>query len=98
MAFTTFHERVGGVPDWLAAARLLDAGLSGDVLFGSDFPNIPYPYGEAVDALERLGPCGDAWMRSVLYSNAADLFGLRHSIGRNNPKVIPGRCWREQSN
>ena len=55
--------------------QLRDAGLRGDVLFGSDFPNIPYPYGEAVDALQRL--ClGDAWMRSVLYSNAAELFGL----------------------
>lgn len=74
MAFTTFMNELAEFPTGLLP-RLLDAGLSGDVLFGSDFPNIPYPYGEAVDALQRL--ClGDAWMRSVLYSNAAELFGL----------------------
>lgn len=74
MAFTTFMNELAEFPTDLLP-ELLDAGLRGDVIFGSDFPNIPYPYDEAVDALERL--ClGDAWMRSVLYSNAAELFGL----------------------
>jgi len=74
MAFTAFMNDLAQFPTDLLP-DLLDAGLRGDVLFGSDFPNIPYPYDEAVDALERL--ClGDAWLRSVLYSNAAELFGL----------------------
>ncbi|MGA9146372.1 MAG: amidohydrolase family protein [Candidatus Nanopelagicales bacterium] len=74
MAFTPFMNELAQFPVGLLP-QLRDAGLRGDVLFGSDFPNIPYPYADAVTALESLG-LGDAWMRAVLYSNAAELFGL----------------------
>jgi predicted TIM-barrel fold metal-dependent hydrolase len=74
MAFTAFMNDLAEFPTALLP-ELLDAGLRGDVLFGSDFPNIPYPYSEAINALERLR-LGDAWMRSVLYSSAAELFDL----------------------
>ncbi|GEM33951.1 putative amidohydrolase [Nocardia neocaledoniensis NBRC 108232] len=46
------------------------------ILFGSDFPNIPYPYAEAVRALERLD-LGDDWLRKVCHDNAVALFDLR---------------------
>ncbi len=49
-------------------------GLQSRVLFGSDFPNIPYAYAHQVEALARLG-LGDDWMRDVLWHNGANLFG-----------------------
>jgi hypothetical protein len=45
------------------------------ILFGSDFPNIPYPYWHALFALERLD-LGDTWLQQVCYRNAARLFGI----------------------
>ncbi|TDP33126.1 amidohydrolase family protein [Nocardia ignorata] len=45
------------------------------ILFGSDFPNIPYPYAEAVAALERLD-LGPDWLRKVCHDNAVHLFDL----------------------
>ncbi|WP_344711638.1 amidohydrolase family protein, partial [Aeromicrobium flavum] len=50
--------------------RLL--ALQDRIVFGSDFPNIPYPYAHQVEALDRLG-LGDDWMRAVLWTNGADL-------------------------
>ncbi len=49
-------------------------GLQDRVLFGSDFPNIPYAYAHQVEVLARLG-LGDDWMRAVLWHNGATLFG-----------------------
>ena len=54
------------------AARLL--ALQDRIVFGSDFPNIPYPYAHQVEALDRLG-LGDDWMRAVLWDNGTALFG-----------------------
>lgn len=45
------------------------------VLFGSDFPNIPYPYAHQIEALVRLD-LGDDWLRDVCWHNAARLFGV----------------------
>ena len=56
------------------APGLLDLGLGGKVLLGSDFPNIPYAYEHQIEALERLG-LGDAWLARVLWHNGAELFG-----------------------
>lgn len=74
MAFTDFMNRLAQFPDG-QRGRLLDAGLRGDVLFGSDFPNIPYSYESAVSALVRLD-LGDEWLRQVLHGAGARLFGL----------------------
>lgn len=72
MAFTAFSEQEMPFP----TDRLDQLGELGDrVLFGSDFPNIPYSYEEAVDAVTALG-LGDAWVRGVLHDNAARLFRL----------------------
>lgn len=69
MAFTAFTEADAPFP----RERLADLRALGDrVLFGSDFPNIPYPYLEAVDAVIDLG-LGDEWNRAVLHDNAARL-------------------------
>jgi predicted TIM-barrel fold metal-dependent hydrolase len=51
------------------------AGLQHKVLFGADFPNIPYQYAHQVDVLVRLG-LGDGWMRDVLWRNGARLLGV----------------------
>lgn len=72
MAFTDFTEQDAPFPR-AELARV--AGLGHRVLFGSDFPNIPYPYAHQVEALARLD-LGEEWLRAVLWGNAAALFGL----------------------
>jgi hypothetical protein len=70
MAFTPFIE--GGAP--FPAAELPRLRDLGDrVLLGTDFPNIPYPYPDALESLERAG-LGAAWLRAVCHDNAAGLF------------------------
>ncbi|MFF4773721.1 amidohydrolase family protein [Microtetraspora fusca] len=70
MAFTDFTEEATPFPR-SELPRLLD--LEDRILFGSDFPNIPYPYAEALEALARLD-LGDGWLRAVCHDNAARLF------------------------
>ncbi|WP_290579509.1 amidohydrolase family protein [Aeromicrobium sp.] len=69
MAFVDFWD---DDPSFEVVDHLVD--LQAKVLFGSDFPNIPYPYAHQVEALARLG-LGDDWMRDVLWHNGARLFG-----------------------
>lgn len=77
MVFTEFFEQEAPYPDSLLP-RLADLG--GRVLFGSDFPTIPYPYLEQLSGLARLGErhpgLGDDWLRRVCWHNAVELFGL----------------------
>lgn len=54
--------------------------LRDKVIFGSDFPSIPYPYSHQLQALARLG-LGDDWLRAVLWHNGARLIGLTDSAG-----------------
>jgi predicted TIM-barrel fold metal-dependent hydrolase len=70
MAFVDFWD--APVPDGIEP-RLL--ALQDKILFGTDFPNIPYPYEHQIEVLQRLD-LGDDWMRSVLWHNGAELFGL----------------------
>ncbi|MEV0173694.1 amidohydrolase family protein [Streptomyces sp. NPDC050803] len=72
MAFTDFTEGLMPFPR-RALPRLADLGDR--ILLGSDFPNIPYPYLDQLQALERLG-LGQEWLRAVCHDNAADLLGL----------------------
>ncbi len=72
MAFTDFFERTAPFPR-AALGRLADLGDR--VLFGSDFPNIPYGYAHALEALTRL-ELGEEWLRAVCYGNGARLFGV----------------------
>ena len=53
--------------------RLRDLGDK--ILFGSDFPNIPYGYVEAMRVLTRIDGVDDDWLRGVFHDNAAALFG-----------------------
>lgn len=71
MAFTPFSEEKAPFPR-RDLPRL--AGAAERILFGSDFPNIPYAYPDALSALERL-ELGEGWLRRVCYENAAELFG-----------------------
>jgi predicted TIM-barrel fold metal-dependent hydrolase len=71
MAFTDFFEAMAPFPPELLP-RLHDLGDK--VLLGSDFPNIPYPYGHQLEALERLD-LGEEWLRRVCWDNACGLFG-----------------------
>ncbi|MFI9001617.1 amidohydrolase family protein [Streptomyces sp. NPDC053541] len=72
MAFTDFSEALAPFP--ADGLKRLDA-LADRILLGSDFPNIPYPYGHQLHALERLG-LGEHWLRAVCHDNGARLFGL----------------------
>jgi predicted TIM-barrel fold metal-dependent hydrolase len=73
MSFTPFIEH--GVAPFPAGElpRLRDLGDR--VLLGTDFPNIPYAYPDALEALEAAG-LGAAWLRAVCQDNPARLFGL----------------------
>jgi predicted TIM-barrel fold metal-dependent hydrolase len=51
------------------------AAAAGRILLGSDFPNIPYPYLDQLEALARLD-FGAAWLRAVCHDNAVRLLGL----------------------
>jgi uncharacterized protein len=72
MAFTPFVEDAGARFPARELPRLRDLGDR--VLLGSDFPNIPYPYADALEALERAG-LGAPWLRAVCHDNAARIFG-----------------------
>lgn len=72
MAFTDFSEESSPLPKE-EYGRLADLGDR--ILWGSDFPNIPYPYAHGLESLERLG-LGDDWLRAVCHDNAAILFGI----------------------
>jgi uncharacterized protein len=72
MAFTSFVEETMPFPPSLRD-RLL--GLGDRILFGSDFPNIPYGYSHAMRSITRLPGVDDDWLRAVFYQNAATLFG-----------------------
>ena len=63
MAFVDFWDQ----PTEPAVVQRLP-GLQDRILFGTDFPNIPYDYAHQVEALQRLD-LGDAWMRDVLWNN-----------------------------
>ncbi|MGV0835182.1 amidohydrolase family protein [Mycolicibacterium thermoresistibile] len=71
MAFTGFAEESMPFPAQLYP-RLPDLGER--ILFGSDFPNIPYDYLHALRALTELPGVDDDWLRNVLYRNAAAVF------------------------
>jgi uncharacterized protein len=72
MAFTPFVEETMPFPP-SQRSRLRDLGDR--ILFGSDFPNIPYGYADAMRSLTQLD-VDDAWLRRVFHDNAAALFAL----------------------
>jgi uncharacterized protein len=72
MAFTRFTEETAPFPRQ-SLPLLLD--LQERILLGTDFPNIPYPYAEALRALAGLD-LGDGWLRDVCHDNAARLFQI----------------------
>ncbi len=73
MAFTPFVDETMPFPP----AQLARLPQLGDrILFGSDFPNIPYSYAEAMRAIARLPGVDDHWLRAVFYDNAAALFAV----------------------
>jgi len=74
MAFTPFiDERGGGGFPPAELPRLRDLGHR--VLLGTDFPNIPYTYADALEALEHTG-LGADWLRAVCHDNAVGLFEI----------------------
>jgi hypothetical protein len=64
--FTAFSDAVWPFPAG-ARSRLLDLGDR--IMFGSDFPTIPYSYAEAVAGLVALD-LGTEWLRAVFHDNA----------------------------
>jgi predicted TIM-barrel fold metal-dependent hydrolase len=77
MVGTPFSEGLAPLPpDW--ASRLAD--VTDRVVFGSDFPNIPYAYAEQVAAVARWARSDDrlgaGFARAVLHDNPAALLGV----------------------
>ena len=71
MAFTDFFGQV----ELSDRDRKRIAECEERILFGSDFPNIPYSYTGALESLARLD-FGDDWLRAVCHGNAARIFGV----------------------
>ena len=71
MAFTPFIDQTMPFPP-AELPRLRELGDR--ILFGSDFPNIPYGYAGAMRSITRLPKIDDNWLRAVFYENAAALF------------------------
>jgi hypothetical protein len=72
-----FDDHQAGIaPDrpWVRG-RLRD--VADRIYWGTDYPNTANPVGHQLERLVEL-ELGDAWLRGVLYQNAAQLFGLRH--------------------
>lgn len=77
MVGTAFTERIAPLPvDW--ASRLVDVGDR--VALGSDFPNIPYEYGEQLAAIESWAAAddrlGEPFLQAVLHDTPSRLLGL----------------------
>ena len=72
MAFTPFAEVTAPFPR--AELSRLDA-LGDRVLLGTDYPNIPYSYADALEAMEHAG-LTPGWLRAVCHDNAARLFAI----------------------
>lgn len=71
MVFTPFVDETMPFPaDQLGRLR----HLGERILFGSDFPNIPHGYADAMRSITRLSGIDDDWLRAVFYRNAATLF------------------------
>ncbi|MEU7852383.1 amidohydrolase family protein [Nonomuraea sp. NPDC049141] len=71
MAFTDFTQVRMPFPDRLRPA-LLDLGVAGKVVLGTDFPTIPYSYAHQLRALHRLD-LGEDWLRAVCWHNAINM-------------------------
>jgi predicted TIM-barrel fold metal-dependent hydrolase len=71
MAFTPFAEETMPFPR-SQLHRLPYLGHR--ILFGSDFPNIPHGYAQAMRSITQLPGIDDDWLRGVFYENAAALF------------------------
>ena len=71
MAFTPFVEEAMPFP---ASQLHRLRQLVDRILFGSDFPNIPHSYADAMRAVTQVPGIDDAWLRAVFYENAAGLF------------------------
>ncbi len=85
MAFTDFVERIAPYPPTLLP-RVRELGLAGRILFGSDYPNIPYPYAHQLEVLTRL-ELGEEWLRAILWHNAARLFQPTLEAHRPGPRL-----------
>ena len=71
MVGTAYLDDLAPLPRDVVAAF---GELQDRVVLGADVPNIPYPYAEQLDALERFG-LGDDWLRAVCWDNGARLIG-----------------------
>jgi predicted TIM-barrel fold metal-dependent hydrolase len=77
MVGTAFTQRMTPLPaDW--PARLVD--VADRVVFGTDFPNIPYGVAEQVAAVAGWAAADDRlgapFVRAVLHDNPARLLGV----------------------
>jgi predicted TIM-barrel fold metal-dependent hydrolase len=70
--FTDPHHGGGALPADIAP-RL--AALQHRVLYGSDFPTLPFRYADQLGWLADLG-LGEDWLRDVCWNNAAALLGI----------------------
>jgi predicted TIM-barrel fold metal-dependent hydrolase len=80
MAFTPFVDETMPFPR-AGLPRLQQLGDR--ILFGSDFPNIPYGYADAMRAITEIPGIDDTWLRAVFYDNAATLFAVTEQVAES---------------
>jgi predicted TIM-barrel fold metal-dependent hydrolase len=51
--------------------------LQNNIMFGSDFPNIPHPYTTALNSVRNL-PISEEIKQKILFSNAQKFYCLRN--------------------
>lgn len=78
-----FDTAMNGVPiDFLPPAcpgREFFLRYQDRILFGSDFPNIPYAYAEQIEALKRMD-LGEDIEEKIFFENARRLFGWTKTV------------------
>ncbi|UMG91613.1 amidohydrolase family protein [Nocardioides sp. TF02-7] len=87
MAFSDFFAEDGGYPRDLVP-RLRD--LQERVVYGSDFPTLPFAYADQLDQLAALD-LGEHWLRAVCWDNASRLLGLDGAEGLGGNDEAFGR-------
>jgi uncharacterized protein len=72
MVGTSYMEQVAPIPHGYPETL---AELSNKVVFGTDFPSIPYSYSHQIQVLDGWG-LGNQWMQNVLWHTPRALLGL----------------------
>ncbi len=76
MAFELMGEE-GGFSRHLDFSYDLIEDMQNNIMFGSDFPNIPHNYTKSIQSIENL-PVNDVIKQKIFYQNAKRFYHLKN--------------------